>query len=78
MAARGAPAGQRRVRGVRRIRDSNACTADTAVSLIAEVPFSDRAPKLADFWDDSVSADALQPAVRKVVHLRAEEFVVQG
>lgn len=43
-----------------------------------EVSFSDRAPMLADFWDDSVSADALQPAVRKVVHIRAEEFVVQG
>ena len=43
-----------------------------------EVAFSDRAPRLADFWDDSVSADALQPAVRKVVHIRAEEFVVQG
>jgi hypothetical protein len=43
-----------------------------------EVAFGDRAPTLADFWDDSVSADALQPAVRKVVYLRAEEFVVQG
>jgi hypothetical protein len=43
-----------------------------------EVAFSDRAPRLADFWDDSVSADALQPAVRKVVRIRAEEFVVQG
>lgn len=43
-----------------------------------EVAFSDRAPRLADFWDDSVSADALQPEVRKVVRLRAEEFAVQG
>jgi hypothetical protein len=43
-----------------------------------EVAFSDRAPRLADFWDDSVSANALQPAVRKVVRIRAEEFVVQG
>ena len=43
-----------------------------------EVAFSDRAPKLSDFWDESVSADVLQPAVRKVVRLRAEEFVVQG
>jgi hypothetical protein len=40
-----------------------------------EVAFSDRAPRLADFWDDSVSADALQPAVRKVVRIRAEAFV---
>ena len=43
-----------------------------------EVAFRDHAPKLADFWDESVSADVLQPAVRKVVRLRAEEFVVQG
>lgn len=43
-----------------------------------EVAFSNRAPMLADLWDDSVSADALQPAVRKVVRIRAEEFVVQG
>ncbi len=43
-----------------------------------EVAFGDRAPRLADFWDDSVSADALQPAVRKVVRIRAEAFVVQG
>jgi hypothetical protein len=43
-----------------------------------EVAFSDRAPKLTDFWDDSVSADVLQPAVRKVVRIRAEQFVVQG
>lgn len=43
-----------------------------------EVAFSDRAPRLTDFWDDSVSADALQPAVRKVVRIRAEQFVVQG
>jgi hypothetical protein len=43
-----------------------------------EIAFSDRAPKLSDFWDDSVSADILQSAVRKVVRLRAEEFAVQG
>jgi hypothetical protein len=43
-----------------------------------EVAFSDRAPKLPDFWDESVSADVLQPAVRKVVRMRADEFVVQG
>ena len=43
-----------------------------------EIAFSDRTPKLSDFWDDFVSADALQPAVRKVIRLRAEEFAVQG
>lgn len=40
--------------------------------------FSDHAPRLADFWDDTVAANALQPAVRKVVRIRAEQFVVQG
>lgn len=43
-----------------------------------EVAFSDRAPRLSDFWDDSVSADVLQPAVRKVIRMRADEFAVQG
>jgi hypothetical protein len=43
-----------------------------------EVAFGHRAPMLADFWDDSVSAETLQPAVRKVVRVRAEQFVVQG
>lgn len=43
-----------------------------------EVAFSNRVPRLADFWDDTVSAAALQPAVRKVVRMRADEFVVQG
>ena len=43
-----------------------------------DVAFSDRVPGLADFWDDTVSADAPQPAVRKVVRIRADEFVVQG
>ena len=43
-----------------------------------EVAFSDRAPTLADFWDASVSVDALQPAVRKVVRIKAEQFVIQG
>jgi hypothetical protein len=43
-----------------------------------EVAFSDHAPKLSDFWDDSVSTDVLQPAVRKILRMRAEEFVVQG
>jgi hypothetical protein len=52
--------------------------APTPVLFDHEVAFSDRVPRLADFWDDSVSADALQPAIRKVVRIRAEEFVVQG
>lgn len=43
-----------------------------------EIAFSDHAPMLADFWDDSVSADATQPTTRKVVRIRADQFVVQG
>lgn len=43
-----------------------------------EIAFSDRPPMLADFWDDAVSANASQPAVRKVVRIRADQFVVQG
>lgn len=43
-----------------------------------EVAFSDRPPRLADFWDASVAADGAQPAVRKVVRIRAEQFPVQG
>lgn len=41
-----------------------------------EVLFSDRPPFVADFWDDGVSRLARQAAVRKVVRVRAEEFVV--
>lgn len=41
-----------------------------------EVLFGDRPPFLADFWNDTVSAEVSQPAVRKVVRVRGEEFVV--
>lgn len=43
-----------------------------------EVAFGLRPPGLADFWDDTVASDALQPAMRKVVRIRAEQFGVQG
>jgi hypothetical protein len=43
-----------------------------------EVAFSDHAPMLTDFWDDSVSADARQPAVRTVLRIQAQKFPVQG
>jgi hypothetical protein len=43
-----------------------------------EIAFSDHAPILTDFWDDSVSANGVQPTTRKVVRIRAEQFVVQG
>ena len=43
-----------------------------------EIAFSNQPPFLADFWDDSVAADAFQPITRKVVRVQADEFVVQG
>jgi len=41
-----------------------------------ETLYSGRAPYLSDFWDDRVAANVSQPAVRKVVRVRGEEFVV--
>jgi hypothetical protein len=44
--------------------------------LSYEAMYSPRPPYLSDFWDDRVAADVSQPAVRKVVRIRGEEFVV--
>jgi hypothetical protein len=41
-----------------------------------ELLYGDRPPRIVDFWDDSVSRGIEQPAVRKVVRVRGEEFVV--
>jgi hypothetical protein len=41
-----------------------------------EVLFGERPPFLSDFWSDHVASDVTQPAVRKVVRIRGEEFVV--
>jgi hypothetical protein len=41
-----------------------------------EVLYGDRPPGLVDFWDDAVSRAIEQPAVRKVIRVRGEEFVV--
>ena len=43
-----------------------------------EVLFGDRPPRLTDFWDDDVSHTVLRPAIRKVVRVRGDEFVVHG
>jgi hypothetical protein len=43
-----------------------------------EVAFSDHAPTLADFWDETVSADVLQRPLRRVIRLRADQFFVQA
>jgi hypothetical protein len=45
-------------------------------SFTYEVLFSDRPPQLIHFWDDTVAADVNQIAVRKVIRIRGEEFVV--
>ncbi len=45
-------------------------------ALSYETLYSPRPPYLADFWDDRVSSEVSQPAVRKVVRIRGEEFVV--
>jgi hypothetical protein len=47
-----------------------------AGALPYDALFGDRPPRLADFWDDTVAADSLHPAVRKVVRIRGEEFAV--
>jgi hypothetical protein len=41
-----------------------------------EALFSERPPRLTDFWDDSVTREIDQIATRKVVRIRGEEFVV--
>jgi len=43
-----------------------------------EILFGERPPRLADFWDDDVAHTILRPAVRKIVRVRGDEFVVQG
>jgi len=45
-------------------------------SFTYESLFGDHPPFVSDFWDNSVSADIEIPAVRKIVRVRAEEFVV--
>jgi hypothetical protein len=47
-----------------------------AGALPYDVLFGTRPPRLADFWDETLAADGLQPAVRKVIRIRGEEFVV--
>lgn len=43
-----------------------------------EILFGERPPRLADFWDDDVAHTIFRPAVRKIVRVRGDEFVVQG
>jgi hypothetical protein len=45
-------------------------------ALSYETLYGDRPPSLKDFWDDSVSAEISQLAIRKVIRIRGEEFAV--
>lgn len=47
-----------------------------AGALPYDVLFGSHPPLLTDFWDNGVATDCLQPAVRKVLRVRGEEFVV--
>ena len=52
--------------------------ADPASMLSHETLYGQRPPYLKDFIADLVSVDALQPSTRRVIHLRASEFSIQG
>jgi hypothetical protein len=41
-----------------------------------EVLYGDRPPMVSDFWDANAARDVEQVAVRKVIRVRADEFVV--
>lgn len=45
-------------------------------SLTYEILYGDRPPTISDFWDDDVSRDGQQMAVRKVLRVTVEEFIV--
>src|SRR2546425_3503314 len=49
-----------------------------AGALPYDVLFGDRPPRLIDFWDETVAADGLQPAVRKGVRIRARSSSFPG
>jgi hypothetical protein len=50
--------------------------AGVGAALPYEVLYGDRPPSLNDFWDDSVSSEISQLAIRKVIRIRGEEFAV--
>lgn len=47
-------------------------------ALNYDILFGDRPPFLSDFWDDKVSSEVQQLALRRVVRVSAKEFDVQG
>lgn len=52
--------------------------ADPASMLSHEILYGQYPPYLKDFIVDLVSTDVLQPSIRRVIHLRASEFNIQG
>jgi hypothetical protein len=45
-------------------------------SFTYEVLYGERPPRLVDYWDDAVARSVKQAAIRKVVRIKGEEFVV--
>lgn len=45
-------------------------------SLTDEIMYGDRPPRLVDFWDDATSREVQQIAIRKVLRVRGDEFLV--
>ena len=45
-------------------------------TLSYETIYGDRPPSLVDFWNDAVSTEISQLAIRKVIRIRGEEFAV--
>ncbi len=45
-------------------------------SLTDEVMYGDRPPRLVDFWDDATAREVEQIAIRKVLRVRGDEFLV--
>jgi hypothetical protein len=41
-----------------------------------DVLFGERPPTLSDFWDETVTCEVMRPAIRKVLRIRGDEFVV--
>jgi hypothetical protein len=52
--------------------------AEPKVMFGYETLFGDRPPMLSDFFNESVSVDVLQPAIRKVVRVAGEQFLISG
>ena len=52
--------------------------ADPQTMFGYETLFGDRPPLLPDFLDDFVSTDVLQPAIRKVIRITGEQFIITG